>query len=150
MENTRDTSCGRTYRERFRQIKGEPSSRPPKRSAPSQMQEYQYLNLNVTMAQTNLFGLPPETLWETVTPSRGGRSTLNTGVSPNVVRESTLSQILIRNAPVRYYLSARACEGICNRALRRGKKLPLMLWDALMEVLERRDLSTETAHKREA
>lgn len=34
------------------------------------------------------------------------------------------------------YLSPTACEGICRRAMARGKQLPLMLWDALMEVLE--------------
>ena len=99
MESIQDISCGKTFRERFQAIKGEPSKQSSRRSAPSQMQEYQYLNLNVTMAQTNLFGEPPEVLWETVTPSHGGRSTLNTGVSPNVERVSTLSQILIRNAP---------------------------------------------------
>ena len=63
--------------------------------------------------------------------------TPNTGESPNVVRESTLSQILEDNAPEKYFLSARACEGILRRAEKRGKKLPLMLWEALVETVER-------------
>lgn len=61
----------------------------------------------------------------------------NTGESPSVVRESTLSQILEDNAPEKYFLSARACEGILRRAEKRGKKLPLMLWEALVETVER-------------
>ena len=56
---------------------------------------------------------------------------------PSVVRESTLSQILEDNAPEKYFLSARACEGILRRAEKRGKKLPLMLWEALVETVER-------------
>lgn len=140
MENNRDSLFGKTYRERFRAIKGEPSKQSSKRSAPSQTIPYQYLNLNQTTEQIGWFGLTQDASWETVTPSRGERSMPNTGVSPNAERVSTLSQILIRNAPTKYYLSPKACEGICNRAMRRGKKLPLMLWEALMEAMERREL----------
>ena len=60
---------------------------------------------------------------------------LNTGESPSVARESTLSQILEVNVPQKYYLSARACEGIMRRAERRGKELPPMLKEALEEVV---------------
>lgn len=59
----------------------------------------------------------------------------NTGASPSVARESTLSQILQANAPERYYLSATACLGILRRAERRGKELPVMLREALEEVV---------------
>jgi hypothetical protein len=59
-----------------------------------------------------------------------------------------LWQILVVNAPERYYLSAKACQGILNRAKKRGKKLPEMLEEALLEVvnlaggvLPRRELS---------
>lgn len=52
---------------------------------------------------------------------------LNTGESPSVAVESTLSSILEANAPEKYYLSAKACEGILRRAERRGKQLPPML-----------------------
>ena len=70
--------------------------------------------------------------------------TLNTGESPNVVEESTLSQILEPNAPERFYLSAKACVGILRRAERRGKELPPMLKEALEQMIEREKGSTET------
>ena len=58
--------------------------------------------------------------------------TLNTGESPSDVVESTLSSILQDNVPETYYLSARACQGILNRAARRGKDLPEILKKALL------------------
>lgn len=62
---------------------------------------------------------------------------LNTGESPSVAVESTLSSILEANAPEKYYLSAKACEGILRRAERRGKQLPPMLKEALEQMIER-------------
>lgn len=50
---------------------------------------------------------------------------------PSAAVESTLSQILEANVPKKYYLSAKACEGILRRAERRGKELPPMLKTAL-------------------
>ena len=47
-----------------------------------------------------------------------------------------MSAILEENAPEKYSLSARACLGILTRAERRGKALPPILWDALMEVVD--------------
>ena len=73
--------------------------------------------------------------WETVSALPGESMTLNFGESPNGVRESTLSQILDLNAPDKYSLSQRACSGILRRAEKRGKVLPDMLKDALMEVV---------------
>jgi hypothetical protein len=69
---------------------------------------------------------------------------LNTGESPSVVVASTLSQILEANAPERYYLSAKACEGILRRAERRGKQLPPMLKEALEQMIERERALTAT------
>lgn len=63
--------------------------------------------------------------------------TLNTGESPSVAVESTLSSILQANVPKTYYLSARACEGILTRAARRGKELPPLLKMALEQQIER-------------
>lgn len=51
----------------------------------------------------------------------GDSSMLNTGEFPNVENVSRLSQILEDNVPQKYYLSARACQGILTRASRRGK-----------------------------
>ena len=89
----------------------------------------QYLDL------TRASGNPPERFWATDTASHGGSSTRNTGECPSVARESTLWQILQADAPEKYYLSARACEGILRRAERRGKALPPMLREALEEAV---------------
>jgi hypothetical protein len=48
-----------------------------------------------------------------------------------------LSSILEVNAPEKYYLSAKACEGILRRAERRGKQLPEMLRIALEQQIAR-------------
>ena len=66
----------------------------------------------------------------------GELSTLNFGESPSVAVESRLSWILEDNVPERYYLSARACQGILNRASRRGKELPEILRMALLTMIE--------------
>lgn len=67
---------------------------------------------------------------------RGELSTLNIGESPSVAGESRLSWILEDNVPEKYYLSARACQGILNRASRRGKELPEILKMALVDMIE--------------
>jgi hypothetical protein len=69
---------------------------------------------------------------------------LNTGESPSVAVASTLSSILEANAPEKYYLSAKACEGILRRAERRGKQLPPMLKTALEQMIEREKASMDT------
>ena len=53
------------------------------------------------------------------------------GESPREENESHLSQILEDSAHQRFYLSARACAGILNRAEKRGKELPAILKQAL-------------------
>ena len=61
---------------------------------------------------------------------------LNIGESPRDAVESRLSWILEDNVPQRYYLSARACEGILSRASRRGKALPEILRTAMLDMIE--------------
>ena len=68
---------------------------------------------------------------------------LNTGECPSVAVESTLSSILEVNAPEKFYLSAKACEGILRRAERRGKALPKMLKEALEQMIERENATQE-------
>lgn len=64
--------------------------------------------------------------------SRGVSSTLNFSESPSVVKECSLSQVLITGSiPQKYYLSAKACAGILRRAKMRGKTLPPTLKAAL-------------------
>lgn len=57
----------------------------------------------------------------------------NFGESPNVGRGSTLSQILEADVLDKYYLSAKACWGIMERARKRQKEVPLILKIALLE-----------------
>lgn len=66
----------------------------------------------------------------------GDSSTLNIGEYPREENVSLLSWILQADAPEKYYLSAKACRGILIRASRRGKKLPELLENALLEMIE--------------
>ena len=50
--------------------------------------------------------------------------TLNLSERPRKESHSELSEILVDNADEKFYLSAMACQGILNRAERRGKVLP--------------------------
>lgn len=80
-------------------------------------------------------GTKPEQSLETDGLWLGDSLTLNIGEFPNAERESLLSWILEDNVPQKYYLSARACQGILTRASRRGKALPDILRQALMDVI---------------
>lgn len=62
----------------------------------------------------------------------GEYTTRNTGECPSAVVESRLSQILEATPHTKYCLSARACQGILNRAARRGKDLPETLKQVLL------------------
>ncbi len=83
-------------------------------------------------------GACPE--WATTVPPHfpyaGAYTTRSTGDSPRDAVESRLSQIL-EDSPhpkyslSKYALSAKACQGILNRAARRGKELPPELKAAL-------------------
>lgn len=87
-----------------------------------------FQSLDLTPGAGNLLG---EFYWELISPWRGGASTLNTGVSPRDAEESSLSQILQADPPLKYYLSPKACLGILRRAFERGKELPKKLERAL-------------------
>ena len=63
----------------------------------------------------------------------GDFTMLSFGESPSEERESHLSQILEDSPHPKYSLSAKACQGILNRAKRRGKALPPMLEAALIQ-----------------
>ena len=80
-------------------------------------------------------GAKPEQSPETDGLWLGDSLMLNIGEFPNAERESLLSWILEDNVPQKYYLSARACQGILTRASRRGKALPDILRQALMDVI---------------
>lgn len=56
---------------------------------------------------------------------------LRCGEMPDEPMDTKLSQILETQADSKYYLSQRACQGILNRAAKRGKVLPEILKTAL-------------------
>lgn len=65
--------------------------------------------------------------------------------APSPIIPSKLSEILEWEAvPEKYYLSARACEGILRRAEKRGKKLPDLLRKALEQQIARLTMREET------
>ena len=73
-------------------------------------------------------GPEPEWLEAKSAESHGGRSMLNFGESPNIVRESSLSQVLESGGGTfRYSLTPKACAGILRRVNAKGKKLPELL-----------------------
>jgi hypothetical protein len=69
--------------------------------------------------------------WDKDGASLGEYWMRNTSECPSAAVESSLSQILEANAPEKYYLSAKACQGILTRAKRRGKAVPEILRVAL-------------------
>ena len=129
--NILDSLYGKTSQEPSVPTKAKTSSPSSKPSAPSARKTLMFLDQRTGFG--NLLGA----YWETTSALPGGSSTLNTAEYPNVVKESTLSQILQLDAPEKYSLSPTACAGIIRRAEKRGKELPDMLKDALMEVIGR-------------
>ena len=72
-------------------------------------------------------------------------SSLTTGEATHPTyyfRESRLSEILQTEVSEKYYLSARACEGILRRADKRGKELPEVLKTALENQITRTPLKS--------
>lgn len=125
MANIQDTSHERMFQEPFPQTKGKTSKPSSKRSSASSNRMSRCLCLKKHDGPTPTF------TWETDGALHTELSMLNTGESPNAVVESTLSQILQVEALEKYYLSAKACEGILRRAERRGKSFPEVLRLAL-------------------
>lgn len=70
-------------------------------------------------------------LTSTDSPHQGFCLTLNLSERPRVANPTLLSEVLEEEADAKYNLSSKACQGILNRANRRGKKLPEILKQAL-------------------
>ena len=68
--------------------------------------------------------------------------TANFSESPNDAAVCSLSDVLERHVPQRFFLSARAAKGILRRAQKRGRILPTRLQKALEE-LAARDVTME-------
>jgi hypothetical protein len=73
--------------------------------------------------------------WETGGALLGEYSMHSFGEFPNEDEESHLLQILEDNPHPKYYLSPKACQGILTRAERRGKELPPILREALLQMI---------------
>lgn len=83
------------------------------------------MSLNMTPGAGDLLG---SFYWEIISPWRGESLMLNTGPAPRSGGAGCLlSQILLRDVPLKYYLSRKACRGILRRAKERGKPLPPQL-----------------------
>lgn len=123
MVDIQDTPFGKMFPELFQATEEMISESFSQLLSDSADKGWMFLNLQDGNTQ--------ERFWARGGASRGDFLTRNFGESPNEERESSLSQVLQTNVPERYYLSARACEGILRRAESRGKKLPKMLEDAL-------------------
>ena len=78
-------------------------------------------------------GVHQDALWEMGGQLLGVYMMHSFGECPSEERESHLSQILEVNPHRKYCLSARACQGILNRAERRGKILPEILYKTLIK-----------------
>ena len=63
----------------------------------SELSAVPFMSLDLTPGHGNLLG---ESYWELISPWLGGAWMLNTGVSPNDARESSLSQILQDAPPI--------------------------------------------------
>lgn len=134
MEN-RDLWYGKMYREHLVATRGKILGLYWKRLQESNSRGLQYLNLKEKEVEESA-GIPQETSWEMVTALPGGCLMHNIGELPSVENVSTLSQILMENAPEKYYLSQKACSGILRRAQKRGKELPEALRIALEKQAE--------------
>ena len=124
-----DTLYGKTSPELSAQTEDVTSTPSSKHSAPLLTKELMFLDLRTGAG--NLLGA----YWETTTALPGECSIHNTSESLSDAVESFLSEILQVDAPEKYSLSAKACNGILRRAEKRGKVLPPMLKDALTEVV---------------
>src|SRR5699024_4466183 len=126
MENIPNGLCGRTCRARCPRTMGRTSGKSSKASSASRNPKQMFLCLRTEN------GCRPERSWETVMLLPGASSTLRrVGASHKDGNVYLLSSILQADAPEKYCLSPKACQGILRRAARRGKELPEVLRIAL-------------------
>ena len=133
-----DLQCGKMLQEHSVQTKERTSEWYLKNSAESKSHQYLFLDLRTEN------GIMQEASSETDGALLGESLMLNTGEFPNEENASTLSQILEVNAPKKYYLSKKSCEGIIRRANKRGKVLPELLQKALDYMIRKYTMQEET------
>lgn len=126
-----DMPCGKMFPEHSAATKEKISELSSKSFVKSKTKQPMFLDLR--KENGTLVGAS----WGMGIPSRGECLMRDFGESPSEEEESGLSQILEANVPLKYYLSARACEGVLRRAKKRGKELPEILEEALKQQIER-------------
>lgn len=126
-----DMPCGKMFPEHSAATKEKILGSSSKNSAKLQTKQPMYLDLR--KGNGTLVGAS----WGMGIPSRGECLMRDFGESPREEEGSGLSQILEGNVPLKYYLSAKACEGVLRRAKKRGKILDEILETALIQQIER-------------
>ena len=116
---------GKTYQEHCPQTKEKTSGASLKRQPKSSKKMPIFLDLRRGGGHTQ------DASWEMGGQLLGVYTMHSFGESPKEENVSLLSQILEEQAHPKYSLSAKACQGILNRASRRGKELPEILQKAL-------------------
>ena len=120
-----DIWSGRMCQEHCPQTKEKTSGVSLKKQSGSSKRMPIYLDLRKVDGHT------PDALWAMGGVLLGEYTMHSFGEYPKEENVSLLSQILVDEAHPKYSLSAKACQGILNRASRRGKKLPEILQKAL-------------------
>ena len=123
---TLDSWCGKTSQEPCPATRGRTSGSSSKKQRELQKQMPLFLDLR----KGN--GRIVDASWEMGGALLGEYSMHSFGESPSVAVESHLWQILEENPHPKYYLSAKACQGILRRAEKRKEELPEMLKNALI------------------
>ena len=124
-----DISSGRTSPEHSAATEGATSRQSSKRLSASQNRKPPILKC---LKKAGQLGGATTMRWEDDGAWLGECMTRNTGECPNAAVVSRLSQILEETPQEKYFLSAKACQGILRRAARRGKDLPEMLKTVLL------------------
>lgn len=91
----------------------------------SELSAVPFMSLDLTPGHGNLLG---ESYWELISPWLGGAWMLNTGVSPNDARGSSLSQILQDAPPINIIYPRRHAWGSCAELLN-AEKLCRRSWN---------------------
>ena len=120
-----DIWCGKMFQEPCQATKGK-TLKPSSKKLPK-LSKKMPLYLNLQKAGGHM----PDAYWVTDGQSLGVYTMHSFGESPKEENASHLSQILEEEAHPKYSLSAKACQGILNRASRRNKELPEILRTAL-------------------
>ena len=127
MDYTQLSLFGKTCPEPLAATKARTSGVSLKNSAKSKHQELLFLDLR--RGSGGMLGAS----WETNGALPGVSWMPNFGECPSVAVESRLSWILEDNPHPKYFLSETATAGILRRAKKRGKELPPLLANALLE-----------------